>query len=75
MNTVGLPERAYQAHATRGLASGHTRIRAVPEGDRAVVPLIVAAHSQGARAAQSGRMVPGRTGLQTRGRSRKCVIV
>jgi hypothetical protein len=67
MNTVGRPESACQVQATRGLASGHTRIRAVPWGDREVVPSIVAAHSQGAREAQSVRIGPGSTGLQTGG--------
>lgn len=66
MNTVGRPVSAYQAQATRGLASGHTMIWLVPWGVRGVVPLIVASQEQGAREAQSRRIAPGSTGSQVR---------
>jgi hypothetical protein len=64
MKTVGRPERAYQAQATRGLASGQTMIRVAPWGLKGVFAPISTAHSQGARDAQFGRIAPGTTGSQ-----------
>ena len=64
MKTDGRPEREYHAQAARGLASGQVRISVVPCGVSGVRPSITPSQLHGARVAQSGLIVPGRTGAQ-----------
>src|SRR5205823_13754139 len=72
---VGLPSSAYHAQAARGGANGQVKIRAVPRGVSGLGPISIASQLHGPRDSQSGRSVPGSTGVQIGALSGRYVAV